>query len=246
MNRLKKDSITILFYLVEIFNKGAIFVKKTMTILISIIVIITLFFIKFYYKKIKYGNNISNKTAQEVAQYILDINSYEANEEVIVKSNKNTNKYIIYENCSKDNNLYRKEIIEPENLAGINFTYDGKNLKIENSRLNLTKLYERFPYIGEENTSIFEFIKNYKEAEETKIEETDEEIIISVKVKNSNQYIAYKKLYISKNKCIPTKLEIQNLAQKQVIYILYNEIKVNNLQKEDVISFNLEENQKDI
>ena len=218
--------------------------KKVITLIIIVILIITLIFIKSYYKKTKHGNNISNKSIQELAEYILGINSYEANEEITVKSNKNTNKYIVYEKCSKEDNLYKKEIIEPENLNGVNFTYDGENLKIENSKLNLTKLYERFPYIGEGNTTILDFIENYKESEETKIEETDKEIVISVKIKNSNKYIAYEKLYISKEKCIPTKLEIQDLAQKEVIYILYNEIKVNNLQKEDVISFKLEEKRK--
>ena len=220
--------------------------KKVITLIIIVNLIITLIFIKFYYKKTKHGNNISSKSIQELAEYILGINSYEANEEITVKSNKNTNKYIVCEKCSKEDNLYKKEIMEPENLNGVSFTYDGKNLKIENSKLNITKLYERFPYIGEENTTLFAFIENYKEAEETKIEETDQEIIIIVKLKNSNKYIAYKKLYISKNEGIPTKLEIQNLAQKQVIYILYNEIKVNNLQKEDIISFKLEGKQKDI
>lgn len=220
--------------------------KKIITILIIIVVIIVLIFIKFNYKKLKHGNNISSKSAEEIAEYILDINSYEAQEEVTVESNKSTNKYIVKEKCSKDNNLYKKEVLEPENLNGMCFTYDGTNLKIENSRINISKIYENYPYIGEENTTIFDFINTYKESQETKIEETNDEIVLTAKVKNGNKYMAYKKLYISKENGNPTKMEIQNISQKEVIYILYNEIKINNLQKEDVLAFKLEQKESDI
>ena len=203
--------------------------KKIITIAIIIIVLVSLIFIKFVYKKINFGNNISSKTAQEIAKNILDMNSYEAKEEITIESNKNTNKYVVIEKYNKDNNLFSKEVIEPENINGMKFTYDGANLKIENNKSNISKIYENYQYIGEENTSLIEFVNSYKEAEETKDEETDNEVILTAKVKNSNQYIAYKKLYISKNTGNPIKMEIQNIAQKEVIYILYNEIKINNL-----------------
>ena len=220
--------------------------KKIITIVIIIIVIITLIFIKFNYKKIKHGNNMSSKSAEEIAEYILDINSYEAKEEVIVESNKNTNKYIVKEKCSKQDNLFKKEIIEPENLNGMCITYDGINLKIENSKLNLAKMYQNYPYIGEENTSIFDFINTYKESEDVKIEEINDEIVLTAKVKNGNKYIAYKKLYLNRSTGNPIKMEIQNISQKEVIYILYNEIKINNLQKEDILAFKPVQNESDI
>ena len=203
--------------------------KKIITIAIIIIVIIALIFIKFNYKKLKSGNNMSSKSANEIAEYILDISSYEANEEITVDSNKNTNKYIVIEKYVKENNLFSKEILEPENLNGIRFTYDGTNLKIENSKLNLSKMYENYPYVGEETTTLVDFINSYKESDETKVEEKNDEIIITVELKNGNKYIAYKKLYVSKNTGNPIRMEIQNISQKEVIYILYNEIKINNL-----------------
>ena len=220
--------------------------KKIVTILIILILTITLIFIKINYKKIKHGNNMSSKSALEIAEYILDINSYEAKEEITVKSNKNTNKYIVIEKCNKKENIFKREIIEPQNLNGMSIIYDGINLKIENSKLNLNKIYENYSYIGEDNTSIFDFINIYKESEETKIEEIEDEIVLTAKVKNANNYTAYKKLYVNKNTGNPTKMEIQNISQKEVIYILYNEIKINNLQKEDVFAFKLEQNDNDI
>ena len=220
--------------------------KKVITIVIILIVIITIFFIKTNYKSSKFGNNMSSKTSNDIANYILDISSYEAKEEIVVESNKNTNKYIVIEKCSKENNLYKKEVLEPENISGMEITYDGTNLKIENSRLSLSKMYENYNYLGEANNTIFDFINKYKESEETKIEENEEEIVLYTRVKNGNKYITYEKLYINKKSKEPTKMEIQNISQKTTIYILYNEIKINNLQKEDILAFKLTNNLNDI
>ena len=99
--------------------------KKIITIAIVIIVIIAIFFIKTNYKSLKFGNNISNKSAEEIAQYILDINSYQAQVSITVESNKNTNAYLVKEECVKDNNTFKQEILEPQNLNGISFIYDG-------------------------------------------------------------------------------------------------------------------------
>ncbi len=220
--------------------------KKVITIIVILVTIITVIIVKLSYKKIKYGNNINSKSTEEITKYILDINSYEAKEEITVKSNKNTNKYVILEKCNKNENLYKKEFIEPENIKGLSFIYDGIDLKIENSRLSLKKIYENYLYIEEENSSIFDFIKTYKESEKTKIEETNEEIILIAKVKNGNKYIAYKKLYINRFSKKPIKMEIQNISQNEIMYILYNEIKINNLQKEDILAFKLKQMQSDI
>jgi outer membrane lipoprotein-sorting protein len=60
------------------------------------------------------------------------------------------------------------------------------------------------------------------------------------------KYIKYKTLYIDKNTGKPTKMEIKDIAQKVLVYILYNEIKINNLQKEDILAFKLKQMQSDI
>ena len=41
-------------------------------------------------------------------------------------------------------------------------------------------------------------------------------------------------------------MEVQDVTQKNIIYILYNEIKINNLQKEDVLAFELSPLENDI
>ena len=68
-------------------------------LIIGIIFLFIIFFIifKFFnYKNTKMGNNIVDKTLKEIEEYILNINSYDAEIEVKVESNKNTNKYILF------------------------------------------------------------------------------------------------------------------------------------------------------
>ena len=81
----------------------------------------------------KIGNNSSS---QDVVNYILNINSYEAEINVEINSNKNNNKYKIkqkYENSG----IITQEIIEPNNINGVRITKENDNLRIENTDLNL-------------------------------------------------------------------------------------------------------------
>ena len=46
----------------------------------------------------------------------------------------------------------------------------------------------------------------------------------------------YKKLYISKNTKLPTKMEILDINENITVYILYNEIKINKTSKEEILA----------
>ena len=220
--------------------------KKIITIITIIIVVIIAFFIKFNYKKIKSGNNISIKSADDVKNYILGIGSYEATFKVEINSNKNNNSYLIKEQYVKENGIYKQEVLEPENIKGLKTVYDGSSLKIENSNINLNKIYENYQCIGDNLLSLSAFIDDFLDSGENKVTEDENEIILETSAKNVNKYINHKKLYIDKKTSKPTKMEIQDVTQKNTIYILYNEIKINNLQKEDVLAFNLDQIEDDI
>ena len=79
------------------------------------------------------------------------------------------------------------------------------------------------------------FIDEYKN-KAGEIEENNEEIIITVKSENENKYKMYKKLYISKNTKLPTKMEILDINENITVYILYNEIKINKTSKEEILA----------
>lgn len=63
---------------------------------------------------------MSNKSREEITEYILNINSYEVVAEINVESNKNSNKYIVKQTYLKEQNLYKQEIIVPEEVLRIN------------------------------------------------------------------------------------------------------------------------------
>jgi len=144
--------------------------KKIIGIAITIIILIIIIFLfKNNYKKIKSGNNISNKSIDEIKEYILNIESYSANAKVEVESNKIKNTYIVEQRYIKEGNLYKQKVLEPENLSGIEFTYDGKDLNIKNSKLTLNKIYADYKFMGSNELSLTKFIEDYKNNEKTKI-----------------------------------------------------------------------------
>lgn len=192
-------------------------------IIIFIIIIIFLMLIIFFFinktKKIKFGNNSSS---QEIIDNILNISSYEAVIEVEINSNKNTNKYIIKQKY-KAPDISEQEIMEPENIQGIKIIKNKNELKIENSKYNLTKIYNDYEYMTDNCLDLNTFIENYKLNGKEIYEEKDNEIIL--RIETNHKYNKYIELYISKETGKPTKMEIKDNSKNTLIYILYREVK---------------------
>ena len=198
--------------------------KKYWLILLIILIIIGGIF--FYKNRVKNSKSGNNKTSQEIVDYILNISSYEVQVTVNVTSNKNSNKYVlkqIYQSPNKS----MQEVIEPSNIEGIKIENDGKNLKLENSQLNLNKILENYNYLGDNCLDLYSFIEDYKQDNKSKFEEKDTEIIMKTCSNIENIYIQEKILHIDKKTMNPTQMEIKDNKQKTTINILYNEVKVN-------------------
>ena len=193
------------------------------------VIVITIFFIFFLKnddKNLKFGNT---KSIKDIEEYILNISSYEAEVTVIVNSNKNQNKYVLKQSY-KSPNISNQIVIEPENIAGLETTYDGVNLKIFNSKLNLTKLYENYKNLTDNYLCLETFIKDYKKSAENnfnKLYEENNEIVFECKTQTENMYKQNKQLYVDKITGKPTKMLIQDINENTIVYILYNEITIN-------------------
>ena len=198
--------------------------NKILKIIMIIISIMAIFFITFFFitksKKIKIGNNSSS---QEIIENILNISSYEGIIEVEVNSNKNVNKYIIKQTYIAPN-ISEQEILEPENIKGIKITKTESEIKVENTNLNMTKIYNNYPYMADNCMDLNTFIENYKKNGKQEYEEKDSEIILEVEFEEK-PYTKYRTLYISKETGKPTKMEIKDNSKKTLIYILYKEVK---------------------
>lgn len=201
--------------------------------LIAVILFFSIFMI-LHYKKLQTGNNISDKTLQEIEEYILNISSYEAEIEVKVESNKNTNKYILKQKFASPN-IASQEVIEPKNIEGLTVKYDGTNLEITNSKLNLNTIYENYTYIADNVLWLSDFIENYRKNGGSINEENG--VIIMETKRDKNKYSAVEKLYINRNASKITKLIIEDENKKNRIYITYNKIEIGSLSKESVLAF---------
>lgn len=197
--------------------------KLVISILVFIVIGIIIFFI-FHYKNLKTGNTTINKTEEQIVQDILNSTSYQAKMQVEVQTNKNTTKYVVNQEVKQQN--AKQEILEPENLQGLVTQYDGKNLSIQNNKLELSKVYENYPYMVENQWWLDSFIKDYKEVEEKNIIAEENQLIIEVKKKDANKYQVNKKLYIDKKTGKPIKLIIQDINPNTLVYILYTEIEI--------------------
>ena len=208
-------------------NKQSFFIrnKKLLFILIIIIIIIflSIFISKNVIKKQKNGNNMNS---QEIVDNILNLKSYKSKISVQVNSNKNQNKYILTQEYNTENGCIQ-EIIEPENIAGVKIIKKDNHLKIENSQLDLKKIYENYLGLEDNSLDLICFINEYKDNPKSEFEEKNGEIIMKTKANKNNLYLKNKSLYINKEKIRPTKLIIQDNNQNSTIIIEYNEIELN-------------------
>lgn len=203
-------------------NKNKIFVISIL--IVTILIIFISIFLISNYKNEKNGNNIINKSEEDIVGYILNMQSYEAKMDVTVETNRNTNKYVITQ--KKSNNISEQEVIEPNNIAGVITQYDGTNLKIKNTKLDLETIYENYSYIVENQLWLDSFIKEFNESNKSEINVENNEIVLEIKNERISKYQVHKKLYIDKKTGKPTKMIIEDINQNKLVYILYTEIKI--------------------
>ena len=198
--------------------------KKIFYLLIMIIIIIlALFIYKKVIKKSKIGNNMSS---QEIVDYILNVNSYKSNATIQVNGNKSKNKYVLKQEYNTENGSVQ-EVIEPANIKGVRIIRKDGNLKIENTSLSLSTIFENYQGLEENSLDLNAFIENYKKYDKSEFEENDTEIVMKTKNDNQNKYLENKILYINKETKLPTKLIVEDNNQNMTINIQYNEIELN-------------------
>ena len=212
----------------EVSQKRKIFIITIITVIFLLILFLIL---KINYKNIISGNTITSKNTDSIVNNILNMKSYEADVTIEITSNKNKNTYKLKQQNIGDK-AYKQIIEEPRNLEWMEIIFKDNNLEIKNTKLNINKIYENYKYIAENELILTSFVKDYNPQNEIKMEEDENQIILEVKIKKElNRYEKYKKLYINKETGLPIKMEIKDDTQKTLVYILYNEIKINGLQE---------------
>ena len=214
--------------------------KKINKIFIILVIVgILIFLTNIAYKSIKTGNNI-NKSSDDLIEYILNISSYQAKLEVTINSNKTSNKYILEQYYLQPN--YMKQVVkEPKNIENLETIYNGNKLEIRNTNLGVSKIYEDYTYLNENLLWLNFFLDKCKQKYE--IEENEKEIILTTNIEKYN----YKEsLYISKITSLPTRIEIVDNNNQNKIYIEYKEIKLNNIQENNIFAFITKDVRKEV
>ncbi|MBR0350515.1 MAG: hypothetical protein IJH76_01610 [Clostridia bacterium] len=212
--------------------------NKKLLILIAIVVIAIIIFIFIIPKMSKTKKIGKNSSSQEIVDYILNINSYEAQIEVKTNSNKNSNKYMLKQQYIKDK-VSTQEVQEPTNIAGVKIIKNGNSLKLENTALNLSSIIDNYDLISDNCLDLNCFIDDYLNNDDASYEEKDGQIIMKTSNSNDNKYTQNKELYIDKNTGNPTKMEVTDINKNITVYILYKEVKINSLDEKNIIAFSL-------
>ena len=201
-------------------KKNIVFLIVIFAIILSIII----FFINNNYKNNKTGNN---KSIEEIKQNILNIKTYKATLTVTIVNNRNENNYKIEQEVTND---YEKQVVlEPEEINGLEMVYKNGTLEIKNTDLNLSKIYNNYPNISENNLFLTQFLQSYQNGEEENksIDTTDENKMVMKVKTNRNKYNVTQVLYVNMKNLKPEKLEILDNNNNIRVYILYNEIEIN-------------------
>ena len=184
----------------------------------------------------KYLNDVKNLLV-ELEEYILSIRSYNAKIEVEIQSNKNKNKYVLEQKYAEPN-VQKQIVLEPSNIEGLETIFDGNNLKINNTKLNLSTIYENYSDVTSNFLWLNTFTEEYKKMIETgKQNIIEQNGIIIMEIKDADEL--NKKLYIDRKTGKPIKMQIKNVSKNTTVYILYNEIEINSLKRDDVLAFRL-------
>lgn len=191
-------------------------------VFIFAIICITVFLI-FYYIFLRNGNNKIRNQNEFVEDIFEKLQSYEANVDVTIKSNKNENLYNMIQIVDKD---YSKVILNsPENVKGINLEIKDGNLIISNESASFIKEFKNYRSVVNNSLFLSSFIMEFENNESTIYEENGE-IIIEILLENENTYIKSKVLYLDKEKRLPKKLIIKDNTQNINTSIIYNDIKI--------------------
>ena len=140
-----------------------------------------------------------------------------ASKNLKIGNNSNSQEIVDY----KDENESSQEILEPSNISGVKITKNSNQLKIENTNLNLSSLYENYEYVSDNILDLSDFIVNYKTDKNANWIEEKNQIVMQTEQEGKE-----KKLFIEKETKKPVKLQIEDRNKKVMIYISYNEINI--------------------
>ena len=162
---------------------------------------------------------------EDFKDQISKVSSYTCIAKVEAIGNKENTTYI-FKHTYKKPDYYKLEIKSPKNLKGKTIEYKNNKIIINNPNINDTVEFKninndaRYLFIGD-------FINNYRKDENTKLELTENELKIEVKIPGNNKYFNKQILYVNNKTKTPDKMEIVDNEENPRFIVTYEGFKYN-------------------
>ena len=162
---------------------------------------------------------------EDFKDQISKVSSYTCIAKVEAIGNKENTTYI-FKHTYKKPDYYKLEVKSPKNLKGKTIEYKNNKIIINNPNINDTVEFKninndaRYLFIGD-------FINNYRNDENTKLELTENELKIEVKIPGNNTYFNKQILYVNNKTKTPDKMEIVDNEENPRFIVTYEGFKYN-------------------
>ena len=162
---------------------------------------------------------------EDFKDQISKVSSYKCIAKVEAIGNKENTTYI-FKHTYKKPDYYKLEVKSPKNLKGKTIEYKNNKIIINNPKINDTVEFKninndaRYLFIGD-------FINNYRNDENTKLELTENELKIEVKIPGNNKYFNKQILYVNNKTKTPDKMEIVDNEENPRFIVTYEDFKYN-------------------
>ena len=167
----------------------------------------------------------SDELYEDFKDQISKVSSYTCIAKVEAIGNKENTTYI-FKHTYKKPDYYKLEVKSPKNLKGKTIEYKNNKIIINNPNINDTVEFKninndaRYLFIGD-------FINNYRKDENTKLELTENELKIEVKIPGNNKYFNKQILYVNNKTKTPDKMEIVDNEENPRFIVTYEGFKYN-------------------
>ncbi len=189
------------------------------------------------------GEKTDQQIIYEAHKLISNLETYSCTAKVTVYGNKDPQVYVMNQ-WFKRPNMYRIEIIEPEELKDKTTIYNGHKAFIFHPRIGQEWMMTNFKNSMEEKMFIGYFIKSFVDSEDAEATrgkiDGKEYIMLNTEIPGNNPYFYSEKLWFDIHKFYPYRLQVLDAKDNLRIDIEYYNLKINDKIEED--TFTIKEN----
>jgi len=170
------------------------------------------------------------KKPEDVQKLLMKLKSYKSDVIFAVSNNKSTNVYKA-KHLYKFPDMYRIEILEPNELKGQTTIYNGDKAYIYHPQLETYLLTQNFNNSMEYSSFVGSFIEHFKNngGARFNMENFGDKqcYVLEIPIKGENPYRVMEKIWIDAEELLPVKVEILDKNNNISVQVLYENFEAN-------------------